>query len=143
MKNEFEIGTLNKITDVRGVSVGHATVDDGNVHSGVTVIIPSEENIFYNKLTAACYVLNGFGKTVGTIQIDELGSLESPIAFTNTLSVGAVLDALNMAHHSSPCSHCAFCKILLCVIKGGLNMTFVYTESAYVVYISIITFTNY
>ena len=95
MKNEFEKGTLNKITDVAGVTVGHATVDDGNIHSGVTVIVPIEENVFYNKPTAACYVLNGFGKTAGTIQIEELGTLESPIALTNTLSVGAVMDALN------------------------------------------------
>jgi len=95
MKNEFETGALNKITDVGGVSVGHCTVDEGNVHSGVTVIIPSDENVFYNKPTAACYVLNGFGKSVGTIQIEELGTLESPIALTNTLSVGAVMDALN------------------------------------------------
>lgn len=95
MKNEFEKGLLNKITDVPGVSVGHETVDDDNVHSGVTVIIPMEENVFYNKPIAACYVLNGFGKSVGTIQINELGTLESPIALTNTLSVGSVMDALN------------------------------------------------
>lgn len=95
MKNEFKTGTLNKITDVPGVSVGHATVDNDNIHSGVTVIVPIEENVFYNKPAAACYVLNGFGKSVGTIQIDELGTLESPIALTNTLSVGAVMDALN------------------------------------------------
>ncbi len=95
MKNEFKTGALNKITDVEGVTVGHCTVDEGAIHSGVTVIIPCEENVFYNKPTAASYVLNGFGKTVGTIQIDELGTLESPIALTNTLSVGAVMDALN------------------------------------------------
>ncbi len=95
MINEFEKGTLNKITDVAGVTVGHATIDEGDIHSGVTVIVPLEENVFYNKPTAACYVLNGFGKTVGTIQIEELGTLESPIALTNTLSVGAVMDALN------------------------------------------------
>lgn len=95
MKNEFKAGALNKITDVCGVSVGHCTVDNGDIHSGVTVIVPREDNVFYNKPTAACYVLNGFGKSVGTIQIDELGTLESPIALTNTLSVGAVMDALN------------------------------------------------
>lgn len=94
MKNEFRSGVLNKITDVKGVTVGHKTVDDGNIHSGVTVIVPLEENVFYNKPTAACYVLNGFGKSVGLIQIEELGTLESPIALTNTLSVGTVMDAV-------------------------------------------------
>jgi len=94
MTNEFEKGLLNKITDVPGVTVGHTTVDTDNIHSGVTVVVPLQENVFYNKPTAACYVLNGFGKTVGTIQIEELGTLESPIALTNTLSVGAVMDAL-------------------------------------------------
>lgn len=94
MKNEFRSGALNKITDLKGVTVGHKTVDEGNIHSGVTVIVPIEENVFYNKPTAACYVLNGFGKSVGLIQIEELGTLESPIALTNTLSVGAVMDAV-------------------------------------------------
>jgi D-aminopeptidase len=94
MKQEFSKGALNKITDVAGVTVGHATVDCDNIHSGVTIINPTQENVFYNKPTAASYVLNGFGKTAGTIQINELGTLESPIALTNTLSVGAVLDAL-------------------------------------------------
>ncbi len=94
MKQEFEKGPLNKITDVDGVTVGHATVDDGRIHTGVTIINPTTENVFYHKPTAAAYVLNGYGKTTGTIQINELGTLESPIALTNTLSVGAVMDAL-------------------------------------------------
>lgn len=94
MKSEFKKGVLNKITDVKGVLVGHKTVDEGAIHSGVTVIIPTEENVFYNKPAAACYVLNGYGKSVGLVQIEELGTLESPIALTNTLSVGAVMDAV-------------------------------------------------
>jgi len=94
MKQEFKKGALNKISDVPGVTVGHKTVDRGNVHSGVTVIQPVTGNAFLEKPAAACYVLNGFGKSVGLVQIEELGTLESPIALTNTLSVGAVLDAL-------------------------------------------------
>ncbi|PID82313.1 MAG: aminopeptidase [Clostridiales bacterium] len=87
-------GRLNKITDVKGVKVGHCTIDEGRVHTGVTVIMPSDENVFLNKLESASYVINGFGKTAGLVQIDELGQLESPIALTNTLCVGRVHDAL-------------------------------------------------
>ncbi len=94
MKNEFLTGKLNKLTDVPGVTVGHKTVDSGDIHSGVTVINPIKGNVCYSKPTAACYVLNGYGKSVGLIQIEELGTLESPIALTNTLSVGAVMDAV-------------------------------------------------
>lgn len=87
-------GKLNKITDVKGVKVGHCTIDTEENKTGVTVIIPQEKNIFANKLIAATYVLNGFGKTTGLIQIDELGTLETPIALTNTLNVGIVHDAI-------------------------------------------------
>lgn len=95
----FRVGTLppgarNKITDVAGVRVGHSTIKTEQYHTGCTVILPSEENVFTHKLVAASFVHNGFGKTVGTIQIDELGTLETPIALTNTLNVGLVADAL-------------------------------------------------
>ena len=87
-------GPLNKITDVPGVKVGHGTVDTDRHKTGVTVILPCEDNPFRRKLTAACAVLNGFGKTQGLVQIEELGTLETPIALTNTLNVGLVHDAL-------------------------------------------------
>ncbi len=87
-------GPLNKITDVEGVLVGHATIDNGRNKTGVSVIIPSQENPFLHKLTASAYVINGFGKTAGLIQVEELGELESPLALTNTLCVGRVQDAL-------------------------------------------------
>ena len=87
-------GPLNKITDVPGVRVGHATIRDARHHTGVTVIMPCEDNMFAKKLMAASYVLNGFGKSQGLVQIDELGTLETPIALTNTLNVGVVHDAL-------------------------------------------------
>lgn len=90
----MEPGPLDKITDVAGVTVGHATIDDARHHTGVTVIMPCEDNMFKSKLTAASYVLNGFGKTQGLVQVDELGTLETPIALTNTLNVGVVHDAL-------------------------------------------------
>lgn len=87
-------GPLDKITDVPGVRVGHATICDDVHHTGVTVILPSGDNMFASKLTAASFVLNGFGKTQGLVQVDELGTLETPIALTNTLNIGVVHDAL-------------------------------------------------
>lgn len=87
-------GRLNKITDVPGVRVGHATIRDARHHTGVTVVLPCGDNMFKSKLTAASFVLNGFGKTQGLVQVDELGTLETPIALTNTLNVGIVHDAM-------------------------------------------------
>ena len=87
-------GTLNRISDVPGVTVGHATVTGDGLNTGVTVVLPCPDNPFARKLPCASFVLNGFGKTAGLVQIDELGTLETPIALTNTLNVGLVHDAL-------------------------------------------------
>lgn len=87
-------GSRNSISDVVGVRVGHATLSDGAVQTGVTAIIPGSGNPFPQKLVAACHVINGFGKTMGLPQVAELGTLEAPIILTNTLSVGAAADAL-------------------------------------------------
>ncbi len=88
-------GPLDAITDVRGVRVGHCTrVEGEDVRTGVTVILPHAGNPFRDKVPAAIAVQNGFGKLVGSTQVAELGELESPIALTNTLSVGTVMDAL-------------------------------------------------
>lgn len=86
-------GKYNKISDVSGILVGHKTLSDGDTQTGVTVILPRKD-IFRQKCPAAAHVINGFGKTSGLIQIEELGTLESPIALTNTLSVGTVQQAL-------------------------------------------------
>ncbi len=96
---EIKIGRLpkglrNAITDVPGVRVGHCTVDNERHKTGVTVVMPCADDIFQNKMVAACHVLNGFGKTTGLVQIEELGTLETPIALTNTLNVGLVHDAM-------------------------------------------------
>jgi D-aminopeptidase len=96
-------GPLNAITDVAGVRVGHATLIRGSgplvpgvgpVRTGVTAILPHGGNLFTAKVPAAATVFNGFGKTIGLVQIDELGQLETPILLTNTLNVGKVSDAL-------------------------------------------------
>ncbi|ARU64005.1 aminopeptidase [Tumebacillus avium] len=87
-------GPGNRITDVPGVRVGHCTLDDGHVKTGVTAVLPHGGNLFQEKVLAVAHVINGFGKTAGTIQIEELGTIESPILLTNTLSVGRVSDAL-------------------------------------------------
>lgn len=90
----MEKGKRNLITDVPGVKVGHCTIDNERQKTGVTVVIPCENDIFKEKMVAACHVLNGFGKTAGLMQIQELGTLETPIALTNTLNVGKVHDAM-------------------------------------------------
>lgn len=87
-------GPKNKITDVPGVTVGHCTIDTDEHKTGVTVVLPCPQNPFFHKLPAAGFVLNGYGKTAGLVQIDELGMLETPIALTNTMNVGLVWDAL-------------------------------------------------
>ena len=97
------VGTDNAITDVPGVSVGHVTVvagdgklapGSGPFRTGVTVIRPHPGNVYREKVPAATFVMNGFGKSIGFPQIDELGVLESPIALTGTLNVGLVADGL-------------------------------------------------
>lgn len=98
-KLNINIGSLKKgkknlITDVEGVMVGHVTLDKDNIKTGVTAILPHRGNIFQQKVMAASHVINGFGKSVGLVQIDELGSIETPIILTNTLSVGTSLNAL-------------------------------------------------
>ena len=93
LKDEIK-GKYNNICDVPGVKVGHCTIDKDDTHTGVSVILPCEDNIFERKMPAAAVVFNGFGKTQGTIQIEELGTLETPIAMTNTLNVGKVHDAM-------------------------------------------------
>ncbi len=87
-------GPSNDITDVPGVAVGHATLDTDRHKTGVTVILPTTENIFTHKITASAHVINGFGKTAGLMQIQELGTLETPIVLTGTLNVGKMHDAL-------------------------------------------------
>lgn len=91
---ELPKGARDQITDVPGVTVGHCTVDTSEHKTGVTVVLPCPDNPFTHKLPAAAFVLNGFGKTLGLVQIGELGTLETPIALTNTLNVGLVHDAL-------------------------------------------------
>ena len=88
-------GKLNAITDVEGVRVGHTTLISGDsVRTGVTAIIPHGGNIFQEKVPAAIYVGNGFGKLAGSTQVVELGNLETPIILTNTLSVPVAMDAV-------------------------------------------------
>ena len=93
-KQSFEKGPSNTITDVSGISVGHCTLSDGGTQTGVTAILPHQGNLFLNKCVAAVDVINGFGKSVGMMQLEELGQLETPIVLTNTLSVGTASDAL-------------------------------------------------
>ena len=84
----MKTGENNAITDVKGVTVGQVTlVSDRDMHTGVTAIVPHQDNLFHKKVPAAVYVGNGFGKLAGVTQIRELGNIETPIVLTNTLSV--------------------------------------------------------
>ena len=88
-------GKYNAITDVNGVLVGHKTViKNQSIRTGVTIILPHPGNLFQEKVMAAVYVGNGYGKLLGSTQIEELGLIETPIALTNTLNVFRVADAL-------------------------------------------------
>lgn len=99
----FAPGKWNAITDVEGVKVGHVTLMEGEgklvpgsgpVRTGVTAILPHDGSLFKEKVPAAAYVLNAFGKSTGLQQVNELGNLETPIILTNTLNVPLVADAL-------------------------------------------------
>lgn len=91
----FSTGTLNAITDVAGVKVGHATVIEGDsVRTGVTAILPHDGNLYQDRVPAALFVGNGFGKLLGVTQLRELGELETPILLTCTLCVWKAADAM-------------------------------------------------
>jgi D-aminopeptidase len=90
---ELAAGPRDSIADVAGVTVGHCTLDAGPVQTGVTVVRPHGGDLFRDPLPAAAVVINGFGKSVGLVQVNELGVLETPIALTNTFAVGTVAAA--------------------------------------------------
>lgn len=91
----FPPGVLNSLTDVAGVRVGHTTIVRGEtVRTGVTAILPHAGNLFRDKVAGAVFVGNAFGKLAGSTQVDELGTIETPIILTNTLSVGVAVDAV-------------------------------------------------
>ncbi|MGE5361033.1 MAG: P1 family peptidase [Bacteroidales bacterium] len=91
----FPPGPRNAITDVSGVRVGHVTINRGdNVRTGVTAIVPHDGNLFQQKVPGAVFVGNAFGKLAGSTQVMELGTIETPIVLTNTLSVGAAIDGI-------------------------------------------------
>jgi D-aminopeptidase len=91
----FPPGPLNAITDVDGVRVGQTTVVKGDsIRTGVTAILPHDGNLFQDRVPAAIYVGNGFGKLLGVTQVTELGELETPILLTCTLCVWRAADAM-------------------------------------------------
>jgi D-aminopeptidase len=87
-------GPSDSITDVAGITVGHVTLADGGVQTGVTVVRPHTGDAYRAPVPAAAVVINGFGKTTGLVQLNELGLLESPIALTNTFAVGTIYTAM-------------------------------------------------
>lgn len=87
-------GTRNLITDVNGVKVGHKTLTSGSARTGVTAILPHGGDLFGDKVEAAVAVLNGFGKSVGLVQLEELGQIETPIVLSNTFAMPVCSSAL-------------------------------------------------
>jgi len=94
IQDKGETGPANSITDVPGVQVGHVTISQGDVRTGVTALLPHSGNIFLEKVPAAVEVINGFGKSAGLMQIQELGNIETPILMTNTFGVGSCINGL-------------------------------------------------
>src|SRR5258708_9897785 len=91
----FSPGPLHAITDGAGVRVGQTTIVEGErVRTGVTAIVPHGGNVFQDKVAGAVFVGNAFGKLAGSTQVSELGTIETPIVLTNTLSVGTAIDAV-------------------------------------------------
>ncbi|MDR1732175.1 MAG: P1 family peptidase [Synergistaceae bacterium] len=113
-------GPRNAITDIEGVTVGHCTADDPErgIHTGVTVVIPApDQTLFENKVTAGAYIFNGFGKSAGLMQIEEKGTLETPVVLTGVSSVGAMYDALfhlEMTRNSEICRTSGSVNPLVC-----------------------------
>jgi D-aminopeptidase len=88
-------GPLNAITDVIGVRVGHCTIIEGDsIRTGVTAIVPHPRNLYLEKVPAAVHIGNGFGKAAGFLQVQELGTIETPIVLTNTLAVGRAIEGV-------------------------------------------------
>ena len=87
-------GPLNAITDVPGVKLGHFTLNEGDLRTGFTALLPHDGNLFRRKVRAAVDVINGFGKSAGLMQLAELGQIETPLLLGNTLAVGTGFDAL-------------------------------------------------
>ncbi|MDP6414053.1 MAG: P1 family peptidase [Gammaproteobacteria bacterium] len=99
----FDTGTLNSITDVNGVRVGHSTVIRGDdIRTGVTAIIPAPGNLYTDPIPAWIHVGNGYGKLIGEIQVRELGEIETPILLTCTLCVWSAANALKEWVYTQP-----------------------------------------
>ena len=117
----FDTGKNNAITDVHGVKVGQITCIEGDsIRTGVTAIVPHSGNIFRNKVPAAIYVGNGFGKLAGYTQVKELGNIETPIILTNGVSKNFLL-ILKPSLNTPKTLFQADCTDLLLFILNNIN----------------------
>jgi len=91
---QLPVGPHGAITDVAGVRVGHVSLTSGDLRTGVTAVLPHGRNLYREKVTAGCAVLNGYGKSIGLLQLEELGTIETPVLITSTLNVPRVADGL-------------------------------------------------
>lgn len=94
IRSRYTKGEKNLITDVPGVRVGHVTIKDQKkgIYTGVTAVLPHDRNLFKEKVMGGSSIINGFGKSIGLVQLDELGTIEAPIMMTNTFGIGSVLN---------------------------------------------------
>lgn len=90
----FATGATNSLSDVAGVTVGHSTLNDGEIQTGVTAIVPPGDNLYTHPLPCGAAILNGFAKPIGLVQVMELGELQTPILLSNTFAVGTLFNAL-------------------------------------------------
>ncbi len=86
-------GPHNRLSDVADITVGQVTLNQGEIQTGVTVIYPHQQDLFLNKVAAGASIINGFGKSIGLIQLEELGTIETPIALSNTFAVPILAQA--------------------------------------------------
>ena len=94
---DFPTGKNNLITDAPGVRVGHYTLikDEPSIaRTGLTVILPHDMDIYDFPVFASSFIINGFGKSIGLMQIEEMGTIETPIVITTTLNVGKIADSV-------------------------------------------------
>src|SRR5439155_23134905 len=91
---QFPVARYGAVTDVAAVRVRHVSLTSGNLRTGVTAVLPHDRNLYREKVTAGCAVLNGYEKSIGLLQLEELGTIETPVLITSTLNVPRVADGL-------------------------------------------------
>src|SRR5437667_12838124 len=91
---QLPVGPHGAITDVAGVRVGHVSLTCGDLRTGVTAVLPHGRNLYREKVTAGCAVLNGYGKSIGLVQVEELRTIGTSVPITSSVNVPRMADGL-------------------------------------------------